>query len=200
MVTKKPVMLGLGCSLVEQFDDIVACSGVLNAGIEGGKLSDSAFILRLNLYIVPDFARFVGHQAVLHAMLCSECDEKKRMKSDKEAVEIKLKHARYVCVCVCVCVYCTISHCSTRPFRNTIDFQIKRRNEAEDIVKQYVRTVCVSDGVVCERCVLTCQEKQFTIIKELLNTENRMGILNDEEKKSLMFLKENNRRSSQGTA
>eukprot|EP00731_Ephydatia_muelleri_P009340 Em0004g1678a len=43
-------------------------------------------------------------------------------------------------------------------------------------------------------------ERQFTIIKELLSNDQKIGMLNEDEKRSLAFLKDQGRKSSLGTS
>lgn len=54
----------------------------------------------------------------------------------------------------------------------------------------------------CSLCsvMFTVQERQFTIIKELLSNDQKIGMLNEDEKKSLAFLKDQGRKSSLGTS
>ncbi|KAL5497620.1 hypothetical protein EMCRGX_G014128 [Ephydatia muelleri] len=104
-------------SLVEQFDDIVAATDVLCAGIEG------------------DFAKFI----------------------EKTTTDIRLKHAR-----------------------NAWNAERKQNKESDELIHQY--------------------ERQFTIIKELLSNDQKIGLLNEDEKRSLAFLKDQGRKSSLGTS
>ena len=72
---------------------------------------------------------------------------------------------------------------------------MKKREESVLTVRQYVSMTCL--------CIIQYywsdflhQEKQFTIIRELLRTNDRIGMLNEAEKRSLEFLKDGKKRIS----
>lgn len=123
-------------SLVEQFDDIVAATDVLCAGIEG------------------DFAKFIGQQV---SLLNKQQEENRALQAEKTTTDIRLKHAR-----------------------NAWTAERKQNKESDELIHQY--------------------ERQFTIIKELLSNDQKIGLLNEDEKRSLAFLKDQGRKSSLGTS
>lgn len=69
---------------------------------------------------------------------------------------------------------------------------MKKREESELTVRQYVSI----NWFWCYCCDFLHQEKQFTIIRELLRSNDRMGMLNEAEKRSLEFLKDGKKRIS----
>ena len=79
-------------SLVNQFDDIVAATGVLCAGAEGGERSDflvaycinkwlSALeIYLLNVFLLTAFAEFLAHQISIHMRAQEMVEENTKLK------------------------------------------------------------------------------------------------------------------------
>lgn len=82
-----------------------------------------------------------------------------------------------------------IVHC-----RNSYEKLMKMRTETDMTVKQYVRLIQSLQFLLTTFCLK--QEKQFTIIRELLKYNDRMSMLNEAEKRSLAFLKDGRRRGS----
>ena len=88
-------------SLVNQFDDIVAATGVLCAGTEGGKRKDNNHCFGGSLkakpvvigphseythysgYVLPVFSQFVDHQRTLHTRLQDMVEENTQLKVSK---------------------------------------------------------------------------------------------------------------------
>lgn len=97
------------------------------------------------LFAEDEEKAFIRYLEWLEGTIQGNLIENKQIKSENESLKIKLKHAR-----------------------SSFDFQMKRRMEAEDIVKQF--------------------EDQFFMIKDILCTDKHMSRLNEEEKGRLAFL------------
>ena len=123
-------------SLVGQFDEIVAASNILCSGTEGGECGKGKVTKRQSLPVCSlssVFGQFVANHMDQYRDMEITKAENRRLKSENAAKEIKIKLSR----CCLPKIQCWIF---VLLFRNSYDEMMKKREESELTVRQYVST------------------------------------------------------------
>ena len=131
-------------SLIDVYDDIVACTDVLTAGTEESKVILNILTLVL-LNVV--FESFVSKQIEFHKEVDSFKAETNRLKGENEAKDIKLKLSRFV-------AHHNILLEAIFNFRNSLEQQMNENADLKERIKEYVSHHDNSTTNVTMPCVL----------------------------------------------